>query len=200
MPRIYNSTAITNALSEPAERTLLMLAVHGAFLFSTLLSPLKKFKIIQTMSHINSRVHSDNCCCSTPASQWQIVSGYQMQLNFVTRIFFHLFSEVLPADCVKLWTLHSPGGTGCFYVSEYDMLKTSESSYILLTLHHNHLIHFRVSELFWQYSKCILMESIFIRTVSLHSMELTQILSQGFPLQAKIWLQKVVALFQILYP
>lgn len=102
MPRIYNSTAITNALSEPAERTLLMLAVHGAFLFSTLLSPLKKFKIIQTMSHINSRVHSDNCCCSTPSSQWQIVSGYQMQLNFVTRIFFHLFSEVLPADCVKL--------------------------------------------------------------------------------------------------
>lgn len=152
------------------------------------------------MSHINSSIHNDNCCCSTPASQWKIVSDYQMQLNLVTRIFFRLFSEVLPADCVKLWTLHSPGETGCFYVSEYDMLKTSESSYILLTLHHNHLIHFRVSELFWQYSKCILMEPIFIWTVPLHSTELTQILSQGFPLQAKLWLQKVVALFQILYP
>lgn len=101
---------------------------------------------------------------------------------------------------VKLWTLPSPGGAGCFYVSEYDMLKTSESSYILLTLHHNHLIHFRVSELFWQYSKCILMESIFIRTEPLHSTELTRILSQGFPPQAKLWHQKVVALFQILYP
>ncbi|KAK2516496.1 hypothetical protein Q9233_013621 [Columba guinea] len=40
------------------------------------------------------------------------------------------------------------GGTGCFYALKHDMLKTSQSSYILLTLHRNHLVHFRVSELF----------------------------------------------------
>lgn len=38
--------AIINAPSEPlsAERTLLVLVAHGAYLFSTLISPLKKFQ------------------------------------------------------------------------------------------------------------------------------------------------------------
>lgn len=125
------------------------------------ISKLSKLSLTQILGLIKS-------CYSTPASQMQVVSGYQMQLSFVTRIFFCLFSGVLSTDCIKLWTLHSLGGTGCFYVLEHNMLKPSESSYILLTLHHNHLIHFRVSELFWQYSKCILMETVFIRTVPLH--------------------------------
>lgn len=149
------------------------------------------------LSLTNSRAHNGNCYYSTPASQMQIVSGYQTQLSFVTRIFC-LFSGVLPTDCVKLWTLNSLGGTGCFYVLECDILKTSDSSCILLTLHRNHLICLRVSELFWQHSKCILMETIFIRTVPLHSTELIWILSQGFPLQAKLWLQKAIALSQVL--
>lgn len=201
---IYDFIAIITALSEAAVRTLLMLVVCGAFLFSNLLSSLKKnqnlhFKIIKTKFHTNLRAHNGNCCYRTPSSQMQIVSGYQMQLGFVTRIFFCLFSGILPTDCVKLWTLNSLGGTGCFYALKHEMLKTSQSSYILLTLHRNHLVHFRVSELFWQYSKCILMETILIQTVTLHSTELIRILSQGFSWQAELWLQKAVALSQILY-
>ena len=53
MPCIYDFTAIINALSEAAVRTLLMLVVHGAFLFSNLLSPSKKNQYISKLPKLS---------------------------------------------------------------------------------------------------------------------------------------------------
>lgn len=198
---LYNFIAILTVLFEAAVRTANVISLCCVFFLKPAFSVgRKKEKCISKLSKLNLMQILGLIMLLKDTSPTNADNFKLPNTSFVTRNFFCLFSGVLPIDCVKLWTLNSLDGTGFFYVLEHDMLKTSDSSYILLTLNLNHMIHFRVSELFWQYSKCILMENIFIQTVPLRSMKLIWILSQGFPLQAKLWLQKTAALSQILYP